>query len=195
MPDAPSTDHLRETVIDQRVVHRGRYLTFRQDTVRDAEGNEHTRDIAEHPGAIAVIAIDDEDRLLLVRQWRSAIGQALLEIPAGTLDRLDDGTIEAPALAAPRELAEETGQHAASWRKLGHFWTAPGFATEDMHLYLATGLSLIDGYAGPEPDEHLDLERMPWADAVAMCVAGDFHDAKTVLGILWVDRLRANGEA
>lgn len=195
MPDEPVTEHLRETVIEQRVVHRGRYMTFRQDTVRDAEGGEHTRDIVDHPGAVAVVAIDDDDRVLLVRQWRAAIGQALLEIPAGTLDRLEGGGIEAPELAAPRELAEETGQRAASWRKLGHFWTAPGFATEEMHLYLARDLTPVEDYAGPEPDERLDLERLPWAEAVAMCLDGRFNDAKTLVAILWVDRLRTDGRA
>jgi ADP-ribose pyrophosphatase len=189
MTEEPSSEHLRETVIDRRVVHHGYYMDFRQDTIRDPDGGEHTRDIVDHPGAVAIVAIDDQDRVLLVRQWRMAVDQALLEIPAGTLDRLAGG-IESPDVAAPRELGEETGMHAGSWRKLGHFYTAPGFATEDMHLYLAEDLTPIEGYAGPEPDERLDLERIPWSDAVERCLEGRFHDAKTILGILWVDRVR-----
>ena len=190
MTDEPFSEHLRETVVERRVVHRGHYMEFRQDTVRDPDGGLHKRDIVAHPGAVAIVAIDEHDQVLLVRQWRAAIDRALLEIPAGTLDRLAGGVIESPDVAAPRELGEETGQHAGRLRKLGHFWTAPGFATEDMHLYLAEDLTPIEGYAGPEPDERLDLVRMPWSEAVARCLDGGFNDAKTLLGILWVDRIR-----
>ena len=131
----------------------------------------------------------DGDELLLVRQYRLAAGRTLLEIPAGTLDRHADGSIEDPDLAAPRELAEETGHRAGRWRRLGRFWTAPGFASEAMTLFLAEALEPIDGYQGPEPDERLDLVRMPWSAAVAEAQAGTFEDAKTILGILWVARL------
>lgn len=189
----PALERLRETTIEQRVVHRGGYMTFRRDTVRDVDGRVHTRDIVDHPGAVAIVAIDDDDQLLLVRQWRAAIGRPLLEIPAGTLDRLEDGGIESPDLAAPRELGEETGVVAGSWRKLGHFWTAPGFATEDMHLYVATHLRPLEGYAGPEADERLDVERVPWDEAVGMCIDGRINDAKTIGGVLWTDRLRRDG--
>ena len=136
-----------------------------------------------------MVALDRGD-LLLVRQYRLAAGGVLLEIPAGTLDRHADGSVEDPELAAPRELGEETGYHASTWRRLGTFWTAPGFASEAMTLYLATDLAAIDGYEGPEPDERLDLVRMPWLDAVGAAERGEFADAKTVAGILWVARLR-----
>jgi ADP-ribose pyrophosphatase len=192
--DDPTRDaaleRLRETPVEQKVLHRGRYMVFRQDTVRDADGGEHTRDIVDHPGAIAVVAIDDGDRVLMVRQWRTAVGTALLELPAGTLDRLEGGEKESPDVAAPRELGEETGMTAASWRKLGVFWTAPGFSTEEMHLYLAEGLSDLEGYAGPDADERLDVERVPFAEAVRMALGGEIRDAKSLVGILWVDRLR-----
>ena len=182
-------DRLHETVIESRILHRGHYVIFREDTVVDPDGGRHLRDIVDHPGAVAVVAFDGDD-LLLVRQYRLAAGRILLEIPAGTLDRLSDGTIEDPEVAAPRELGEETGFRAATWRRLGTFWTAPGFASEAMTLYLATDLSPIDGYAGPETDERLDLVRMPWAEAVAAVERGDFADGKTIAGILWVARLR-----
>ena len=186
-----SDDHLHETLVESRVVHRGHYVTFRVDTVVDADGGRHIRDIVDHPGAVAVVALDG-DELLLVRQYRLAAGQILLEIPAGTLDRHPDGSIEDPELAAPRELAEEAGVTAASWRRLGTFWTAPGFASEAMTLYLATDLTPVDGYAGPEPDERLDLVRMPWGEAVATAERGEFADAKTIAGILWVARIRGD---
>jgi ADP-ribose pyrophosphatase len=186
-----SDERLQETLVESRVVHRGHYVTFRVDTVEDPDGGRHIRDIVEHPGAVAVVALDGDD-LLLVRQYRLAAGQILLEIPAGTLDRHPDGSIEDPELAAPRELAEEAGVRAASWRRLGTFWTAPGFASEAMTLYLATDLTAVDEYAGPEPDERLDLVRMPWREAVAAAERGEFADAKTIVGILWVARLRGD---
>ncbi|HVQ21641.1 MAG TPA: NUDIX hydrolase [Candidatus Saccharimonadia bacterium] len=184
-----SEERLHETIVESRVVHRGNYVTFRVDTVEDPEGGRHTRDIVEHPGAVAVVAFVGND-LLLVRQYRLAAGRILLEIPAGTLDRDAEGRIEDPAIAGPRELGEETGYRAATWRRLGMFWTAPGFASEAMTLYLATDLSPIDGYTGPEPDERLDLVRMPWQEALAAAERGAFEDAKTVAGILWVARIR-----
>ena len=133
-------DPLTETVVASREIHRGRYLNLRIDTIERLDGTRHDREVVGHPGAIAVVALDDENRVLLVRQWRLPAGGPLLEIPAGTLDRHADGSVEDPALAAPRELEEETGYRAARWEPLGSFWTAPGFATELMHLYLATGL-------------------------------------------------------
>jgi hypothetical protein len=103
---------LLERVVESRVLHAGRYLTFRVDTIERTDGSRGTREIAGHPGAVAILAIDDEDRVLLVRQFRVAVGEALLEVPAGTLDVAEDGSIEDPRLAAPRELEEETGMRA-----------------------------------------------------------------------------------
>ncbi|MFN8621253.1 MAG: NUDIX hydrolase [Chloroflexota bacterium] len=186
-------DELLETIVERRVIHTGRYLSFHVDTIADARGARHTRDWVEHPGAVAMVAIDRGD-VLLVRQFRTPAARVLLEIPAGTLDRMDDGSIEDPDRAAPRELGEETGYHAATWRLLGRFFPAPGFASEFMHLYLATDLTPIEGYAGPEPDERIDLVRMPVAEAIARAQAGGFEDAKSLLGMLWIDRLIASGE-
>ncbi len=127
----------------------------------------------------------------MVRQWRVAAGQALLEIPAGTLDVADDGSIEDPDLAARRELEEETGMRAGSWRLLARFYTAPGFTSELMHLYLATDLRPADGHRlGPDEDEHLLLERLPWPDALAAADRGEIADAKSLVGLLWLARRR-----
>ena len=145
---------------------------------------------------MAILALDDEDHLLLVRQWRTAADRAMLEIPAGTLDVDEAGTVERPSVAAPRELEEETGHRAASWRLLASFWTAPGFATELMHLYLATGLSPAHlDRLGPDEDERLHLVRLPWRDAVALATDGGIVDAKSILGLLWLERLKTSGEA
>ena len=186
-------EHLKETTVERRVVHRGRFMTFRVDTIEDAGGKHHPREIVEHPGAVCVIPLVGDD-VLMVRQWRTPVEQVILELPAGTLDRLDDDTIEDPDRAAPRELGEETGHAAATWRKLGRFWTAPGFTDEEMHLYLATDLVPVGHYDGPDVDEYLDLVRTPWREAVAMADRGDIHDAKTLVALFWLARVAAAGE-
>jgi ADP-ribose pyrophosphatase len=186
-------EHLRETTVERRVVHRGRFMTFRVDTVEDAGGKRHPREIVEHPGAVCVIPVTGDD-VLMVRQWRTPVDRAILELPAGRLDHLEDGSIEDPDLAAPRELEEETGHRAADWRKLGRFWSAPAFTQEEMHLYLATGLEPIKDYRGPDVDEYLDLVRMPWSEAVDMADHGAIEDAKTIVGLFWLARVAAAGE-
>ncbi|HEX8939238.1 MAG TPA: NUDIX hydrolase [Candidatus Limnocylindrales bacterium] len=188
-------DELRETVLDRRTVHRSGYLAVEADTVRLGDGAIRPRDIVVHPGAVVILALDEAAQVLFVRQYRLAAGRALLELPAGTLDRHPDGTVEDPAVAAPRELEEETGYRAERWRRLGGFWTAPGFATEFMTLFLATGLRPAHhaDRLHPDEDERLELVRLPWPDARRAAEAGAFEDAKTLLGLLWLARLEATG--
>ena len=163
---------LLETTIASRVIHTGRYLTVRVDTIRDADGGEHTRDVVDHPGAVADPgarrrlgahgpSVPDAGRTGDAGDPARAPWNARRMAPSRT-----------PRLAGPRELGEETGYAAATWRLLGRFFTAPGFATEYMHLYLATDLSPIEGYAGPDVDERLGLVRVPWRDAVDRAAAG-----------------------
>jgi ADP-ribose pyrophosphatase len=189
---APDPDaELRERLVSSEVLRRGRILEFRVDTVELADGSRSTRDIAGHPGAVAMVAIDPDGNVLLVRQWRHAIGQALLEIPAGSLDRHPDGSVEDHAAAAARELEEETGYRANRWRYLGRFYSAPGFTSELLHIYLATELTPAhEGRLGPDADERLELHRMSLAEAVAMAERGELHDAKSLVGLLWVANLR-----
>lgn len=186
-------EHLIETTLERKVLHRGRYITFRVDTVEDARGGRHRREVVEHPGAVCVIAVLGAD-VLLVRQYRTPVARVMLELPAGTLDRMSDGSIEDPARAAPRELGEETGYDAATWRSLGRFWTAPGFTDELMHLYLATDLEPMEDYRGPDEDEVLDVVRMPWREAVEMAENGEIADAKTIVGLLRLPRLLDAGD-
>jgi ADP-ribose pyrophosphatase len=189
--EAPVDDPLRETLISSEVIRQSRILEFRIDTIELADGQRSTRDIAAHPGGVCVVAIDDQDRVLLVRQWRHATGGPLLEIPAGTLDRHEDGSIEDHAGAAARELEEETGSVAGSWRYLGGFYTAPGFTSELMHLYLATDIRAADeGGLGPDEDERLELRPIPFAEALEMAERGDIRDAKSIIGLYRVERLR-----
>ncbi len=196
-PDPPPAP-LDERLVDSVVVHRGRYLEFRVDTVERLDGRRAVREVAGHPGAVAIVALDPAGRVLLVRQYRHPAGQVLLEIPAGTLDRDPaTGALEDPDAAARRELEEETGQRAERWERLTAFWTAPGFATERMTLYLATGLTPADGNRlGPDEDEALELVRLPWREAVAAAERGEIVDAKSLVGLLWLARRleRASGD-
>lgn len=140
---------------------------------------------------MAIVALDAHDQVLLVRQYRSPAERVLLELPAGTLDPQPDGTIEDPELASRRELEEETGYRAGRWQKLGTFWTAPGFTSELMHLYLAGDLQPADtGRLGPDDDERLHLVRMPWRAAVTAAEDGAIRDAKSIVGLFWLARLR-----
>jgi ADP-ribose diphosphatase len=136
---------------------------------------EHDREIVEHPGAVAIVAVDTEGMVALVRQPREATRKHLLELPAGTLE---EG--EAPLDSARRELEEETGLTGGSWRELAAFYTTPGFCRERMHLFAAEGVERGD--AKPEADEQLELVR--WrADDIAANL-GELEDAKTLAGLL-----------
>jgi ADP-ribose diphosphatase len=187
-----SDEHLIETTIGTQVLYAGRFITFRIDTIEDPRGQRHTREIVEHPGAICVIPLLGPD-VLMVRQFRTPVGRVLLELPAGKLDRLDDGTMEDPTVAAHRELDEETGYRAGALRSLGNFWTTPGFTDELMHLYLATELEAVIDPAGPDEGEFLDLVRLPWREAVAMAETGQIVDAKSLVGLLRLARLADSG--
>lgn len=192
----PTDDPLAERVVASEVVHRGKYMEFRVETIERADGSRATRDIVRHPGAVAMLAVDGEGRILFVRQWRVAAGRGLLEIPAGTLD-VHHGVTEDPDVAARRELEEETGHRAASWRKLASFWTAPGFASEQMHLYLAEGLVAADDddRLSPDEDEELELRHLTLDEALRLVETGEIADAKSILGILWLDRMQRTGGA
>ena len=190
MPELDDRD-LVETVRDSREVYRGGYLDLTVHDIELADGRRSERAIVGHPGAVAVVALDNLDHVLMVRQFRLAAGKILLEIPAGTLSRdLDTGSKEDPALAAARELEEETGYRAKTWEHVAAFWTAPGFATELMHLYFATDVEAAheDGRLGPDPDERLQLVRLPWREAVGLAERGEIEDAKSFAGLTWLAR-------
>jgi len=187
-------DDLTERLVHRQVVHEGTYMVFAKDTVLDADGREHSRDIVLHPGAVTVVAILPDRRVLLVRQYRHAAGEELLELPAGTLDRQPDGSIEDRLVAAKRELSEETGYRAESWRELATFFTAAGFANELMTLYLATDVSEDPEHRGPDPDERLELVKIPFDEALALAKSGQFRDAKTLVGVFATDALGREGK-
>jgi ADP-ribose pyrophosphatase len=160
----------------------GHVIRIRVDEVERADGRRTTRDVVEHPGAVAIVAWDGA-RLAMVRQWRHATGQSLLEIPAGTLE-----PDEPPEATARRELAEEAGLAAATWEPGPRFYTAPGFCDELMHLFLATGLGPAADEHGHDEDEELSLEWLELADALAAVDDGRIMDAKTIAGVGWLAR-------
>ena len=178
---------LDQPLVSRRTVHAGRYLTVERDMVVTA-GGESERDIVVHPGAVVIAPLDADGRLLFVTQFRLPAGGAMLELPAGTLD-IEDGEIEDPLTAAHRELEEETGYRAGSMERLGGFWSAPGFSTEYLTLYLATDLRLAhEDRLAPDEDEDLRLSRIPLHDAVAAADLGVIEDAKSIAGILLLAR-------
>src|SRR5262249_6480482 len=134
---------------------------------------EHEREIVEHPGAVAIVAVDARDHVVLVRQLREPARTELLELPAGTVGDED------PLACARRELAEETGLHGGEWRHAASFWTTPGFCRELMHVFFAEGVQ--EGEQRLEADEAIELERIPVADLASRL--GGIEDAKSLAGL------------
>ena len=171
---------MEERTLSSRYPWAGRRLRVRVDEVERSDGHRTTREIVEHPGAVAMLAWDGV-RLAMVRQWRHATGGALLEIPAGTVE-----PGEHSSETARRELAEEAGLAAATWVEGPRFYTAPGFCTELMRLYLATDLS--EAIEAPDADEALEPAWLTLPDALAAIEDGRVIDAKSMLGISWLAR-------
>jgi ADP-ribose pyrophosphatase len=171
-----------------QTLHDGAFITLEQRTYRHEDGGEVQRDVVTHPGAVGVVVLDG-DRLWLVRQPREAVGSPdLLELPAGKLD--EEG--ESPLETAKRELAEEIGKRAEHWEDLGSFYTSPGFASEEVFLYLATGISDADEVPAVEEDERIDVEVRPVSELDA--ILAETKDAKTLIGLYRLkDRLAAQG--
>lgn len=182
--------HDFETVAS-RTVYSGAILALRLDKVAMPGGKVVEREVVEHHGAVAVLAVDDADNVVLIRQYRHPVGARLLELPAGLLDVPG----EDPLTAARRELAEETGLAARDWSVLVDVALSPGFTDEALRVYLASGLSETDR---PEPEfEEADLElvRLPVAEAVRAALAGEISNATAVAGVLALAAARASGIA
>ena len=173
-----NSEELTEKVLSRSVVHPGVFLRLEHWQVALPNGETAPREIARLPGASAVVALDADNNLLLVRQHRVAVGRITLELPAGKLDSPE----EDPFLCAQRELEEETGYRADSWSKLTTIEPSPAFCTEQIHLYQATGLKA--GASHPDEDEFLAVTRIPLKEAAAMVMNGKIMDGKTAVGIL-----------
>jgi len=177
-----------ERTVESRRPFVGRLLRVRVDEVELDDGRRTTREVVEHPGAVAMLAWDGE-HLALVRQWRHAAGRALLEVPAGTVDPGEE-----PDATAARELAEEVDLRAETWERAPAFFTAPGFCTEYLTVYLATDLHPAEEMAHPD-DEDLEVVRMTLPQALDAIDAGEIEDAKSIVAILWLARRLGGGAA
>jgi len=166
-----------EKTITSKLIHQGRNFNFKIDDVQLHNGKITTREIVDHPGAIAIVPILEDGRILLVRQYRYAAGKELLEIPAGTLEKG-----EAPDTCARRELKEETGYTAGSMKKILAMYMVPGYSNEVIHLYFATELKA--GESSMEEDEYIALEAYSPDELLEMMEKNTIEDAKTIAGVL-----------
>ncbi len=176
--------HLRETPVAGEVVFDGALLHVRRDRVRLPTGREATREYVVHPGAVVIVPLLDDGRLVMERQFRYPLGRVLLELPAGKIDRGED-----PFVTGVRELAEETGYSAREWARAGVMHNAVGYSDERIEIWFARGLTA--GRARLDDGEHLDVVLVDPAELDAMAARGDVTDVKTLVGLLWLQRWRA----
>jgi ADP-ribose pyrophosphatase len=178
-----SVPRKKARVLSSRKAYIGPVFWVTTDEVLEPTGVRVRRDVVRHSGSIVILAVDEsgsEPRVLIEKQYRHAAGRFLYELPAG---RIDAGENELKA--AKRELREETGYAARSWKRILHFWASPGFVAEAMSVYLARDLKL--GTAQPEDDEVIEINLVPLHKAVSMVIDGTIQDAKTIAGVLWLD--------
>ena len=177
---------LTEKTLSSEKIFDGRILHIRRDTVLLPNGHQSTREVVDHPGGVGILALDDQNRVLIVSQFRYPYGEILREIPAGKLEYGED-----PAEAARRELREETGAVAQELIPLGVFYPACAYSTEAIHMFIARGLSF--GERELDEDEFLNVFRIPLQELVEKVLAGEIPDAKTQIAALRVWGMRQKG--
>ena len=171
-------EDILETPLEEHVVFRGVLIDVSHMTVRLPNGRDALREVVRHKGAAAIVPVDQEGFVTMVRQHRVVVDAVTLEIPAGKLDHVGEDPLD----CAHRELEEETGLHAEQMELLCPMVTSPGFCTEKVSIYLATGLSRHTAHL--DDDEFLNVERLPLSEAVARVMRGEIYDGKTALGLL-----------
>lgn len=171
-----------EKRIDRKDVFEGHVFKVYLDKAEIADGSIRPREVVEHDGGVAVVAVDDDNGIYIVRQFRYAVGKVMLEIPAGKLEKGED-----PLSAAKRELSEETGFTAKEWTNLGEMYPTPGYCSEKLYVFLARGLTA--GEMHLDDGEILTAEKMELSEAVKMIMNCEISDAKTVFGVLKADKL------
>ncbi|MCZ2861007.1 NUDIX domain-containing protein [Blastococcus sp. VKM Ac-2987] len=190
MIDEPAPHEYR--VLDSAPVYEGRVIRLLKDTVAMPGGGDSVREVVRHPGAVAVVALDDDGHVVLLRQYRHPVGEYLWELPAGLRDA--DG--EPPLQTAQRELAEETRLAAERWSLLTTHYSSPGFCDEMVLIYLAEGLRDVDrpeGFTVEHEELDMTVERVPLADAVQRVFDGGIRNAAAVVGLLAAAQARATG--
>jgi 8-oxo-dGDP phosphatase len=180
-------------VTQSSVLARGRIVTVREDMVRLPDGELVARELVEHPGAVAVVALDELDRVLLIRQYRHPVAATLWEIPAGLRDVDGEPLVE----TARRELAEEAGYQAADWRVLTDFLSSPGISTERLRVFLARDLTVVPAeepeYVRQHEEAYLTVAWVPLDDLVQGILSGDLHNGVAMVGVLSAYAARADG--
>ena len=193
----PPTSGKRRSVskpklISSKLAYRGKVFSVFSDKVEEPGGHINTRDVIRHNGSVVILAVDESKNpadpdIILERQYRYAAGQVLIELPAG---RVEPG--EATLAAAKREMIEETGYRAHRWTLLTKYYASPGFLGEWMQIYLAREIQ--EGEAEPEPDENIEVFRLPLSEALALVAANKIHDGKTLIGLMVYDARRRAGQ-
>lgn len=181
-PEAPDA-HLREVTIESRQVYHGHFFDVCCDQVRLPNGGTAQREYIIHPGAVMVVALHDDGRLVMERQYRHPLGRVMLEFPAG---KIDAG--EPPLSCAVRELAEETGYTAREWARAGILHNAIGYSNEGIEIWFARGLS--EGERDLDHGEFLDVSAATLEELQALAQHGELTDAKTLIGMLWLQNWR-----
>lgn len=176
---------MHEKTLKSKNIFQGRIINVREDEVELATGIVSHREIVEHPGAVAVVALTDKNEIVLIRQFRKPTEKVLIEIPAGLFNKGED--LDA---AASRELKEETGYSAGKIEHAVSIYTSPGYSTELLHIFIATGLKL--GRQNYEQDEHIEVELMPIQKAEDMVKEGKIQDGKTIVGIYLAKKICNN---
>jgi ADP-ribose pyrophosphatase len=190
MAEAGTTEPHDYEVLASEQIYSGRIISLRKDTVAMPGGGTSDREVVHHPGAVGIVALDEQDRVVMLRQYRHAIGEHLWELPAGLRD-VDD---EPPVDSARRELAEETLLAADRWSLLVSQHPSPGFCDELIQIYLAEGLSDVarpDGFVVEHEELDMTVERVPLAEAVQWVFDGTVRNALAVIGLLAAAQVRA----
>jgi len=190
-PTAKKKRSTKPRVITSKLSYKGKVFSVFSDTVEEPGGDINVRDVIRHNGSVVMLAVDEsknpaDPEIVFERQYRHAAGQFLIELPAGRVE-----PNEPTLAAAKRELIEETGYRAKRWTLLTKYFARPGFLGEWMQIYLARDIR--EGAAAPEPDENIEVFRLPLSEALALIAANKIHDGKTLIGLMLYDRIRRTG--